>query len=119
MLHVSSILLLLHKLHKNKSCTGVSCRTMELYGVVFVLRYMDLLWSYISLYNSFMKCMFIMSTFYLIYLMRYEPPVATTYDREKDSFRYEQFLLPPCFLLGILTTHEWTAPELMWTISIR
>lgn len=28
--------------------------------------------------------LFIISTFYLIYIMRYQPPVATTYDREKD-----------------------------------
>eukprot|EP00929_Paragymnodinium_shiwhaense_P004954 TRINITY_DN106275_c0_g1_i1.p1 TRINITY_DN106275_c0_g1~~TRINITY_DN106275_c0_g1_i1.p1 ORF type:complete len:219 (+),score=38.49 TRINITY_DN106275_c0_g1_i1:162-818(+) len=118
MLHVGSLLLLLHKLHKNKSCTGVSCRSMELYAGVFVLRYVDLLWSYISLYNSFMKSMFIISTFYLIYLMRYEPPVATTYDREKDNFRYELYLLPPCVLLGLFTSHDWSVPELMWTTSM-
>lgn len=29
MLHVSSIMLLLYKLHKNKSCIGISCRTQE------------------------------------------------------------------------------------------
>eukprot|EP00403_Amphidinium_massartii_P014757 CAMPEP_0178415028 /NCGR_PEP_ID=MMETSP0689_2-20121128/23340_1 /TAXON_ID=160604 /ORGANISM="Amphidinium massartii, Strain CS-259" /LENGTH=119 /DNA_ID=CAMNT_0020036335 /DNA_START=257 /DNA_END=613 /DNA_ORIENTATION=- len=65
-----------------------------------------------------MKSLFIISTFYLVYIMRHQPPVATTYDREKDSFQYELFLLPPCAVLGFATAHEWTIPEIMWTQSI-
>mmetsp|Transcript_140939 Transcript_140939/g.351423 ORF Transcript_140939/g.351423 Transcript_140939/m.351423 type:complete len:221 (+) Transcript_140939:129-791(+) len=118
MLHVTSIMLLLYKLHKNKSCAGVSCRTQEIYAIVFFLRYVDLAWIFISLYNSVMKSMFIISTLYLVYIMRYQPPVATTYDREKDSFKYEIYLLPGCAVLGLLTAHEWNLPEIMWTISI-
>mmetsp|Transcript_59442 Transcript_59442/g.133976 ORF Transcript_59442/g.133976 Transcript_59442/m.133976 type:complete len:219 (-) Transcript_59442:131-787(-) len=118
MLHVLSIMLLLYKLHKNKNCLGVSCRTQEIYALVFVLRYVDLAWSFLSVYNSVMKCLFIISTVYLIYIMRHQPPVATTYDREKDNFRYEIYLLPPCAILGFLTAHEWNLVEIMWTVSI-
>mmetsp|Transcript_79918 Transcript_79918/g.231989 ORF Transcript_79918/g.231989 Transcript_79918/m.231989 type:complete len:223 (-) Transcript_79918:87-755(-) len=118
MLHVASIMLLLYKLHKNKSCIGISCRTQEMYAVVFLLRYVDLCWIFISVYNSVMKSLFIISTFYLIYIMRFQPPVATTYDREKDRFKHEVYLLPPAILLGIVTAHEWTLPEVMWTASI-
>lgn len=118
MLHVTSILLLLYKLHKNKSCAGVSCRTQEIYAIVFICRYLDLLWTFISVYNSAMKSLFIVSTIYLIYLMRRQPPVATTYDREKDSFRYELYLLPPCICLGVVTSHEMTLPDFCWTTSI-
>jgi len=119
MLHVSSIMLLLYKLHKNKSCIGVSCRTQELYAMVFIFRYTDLLWSFISFYNSVMKSAFIISTIYLVYMMRHKQgPVASTYDREKDSFKYELYLLPPACLLGIITAHEWSIPELLWTVSI-
>eukprot|EP00928_Gymnodinium_smaydae_P090249 TRINITY_DN74074_c0_g1_i1.p1 TRINITY_DN74074_c0_g1~~TRINITY_DN74074_c0_g1_i1.p1 ORF type:complete len:220 (-),score=31.10 TRINITY_DN74074_c0_g1_i1:111-770(-) len=118
MLHVSSILLLLYKLHKSKNCTGVSCRTQELYAIVFLLRYNDLLWSYVSLYNSVMKSLFIVSTCYLVYLMRREPPVATTYDREKDNFNYELYLLPFAGVFGFLTASYWTLTDIFWTASI-
>uniref|UniRef100_A0A7S1WCB9 ER lumen protein-retaining receptor n=1 Tax=Alexandrium catenella TaxID=2925 RepID=A0A7S1WCB9_ALECA len=118
MLHVASIMLLLYKLHKNKSCVGVSCRTQEIYALVFMLRYLDLMWSFVSVYNTVMKSSFIISTVYLIYIMRHQPPVATTYDREKDTFRYELWLLPPAAVLGVLTSSDWTIPEILWTISI-
>mmetsp|Transcript_123968 Transcript_123968/g.246842 ORF Transcript_123968/g.246842 Transcript_123968/m.246842 type:complete len:225 (+) Transcript_123968:87-761(+) len=118
MLHVTSIMLLLYKLHKNKNCAGISCRTQEIYAIVFVLRYADLLWSFISIYNTVMKSLFIISTVYLIYIMRHQPPVATTYDRSKDNFKHELYILPPCFVIAVLTAHEWAIPEVMWTASI-
>ncbi len=31
---------------------GVSCRTQEIYLIVFVARYLDLFWLYVSLYNT-------------------------------------------------------------------
>merc|ERR1712060_93748 len=65
-----------------------------------------------------MKSLFIISTLYLIYIMLRQPPVATTYDRSKDSFKYEVYLLGPCFLVGVLTAHEWNAAEVLWTVSI-
>jgi len=118
MLHLASILLLLFKLHKSKSCVGVSCRMQEIYAIVFICRYMDLLWSFISLYNTCMKLIFITSTLYLVYLMRVKPPVATTYDRSQDSFQYEIYLLPAASILGLLFTEEYTLPEILWTASI-
>ena len=40
---------------------GLSCKTQELYLLVFCVRYMDLFMYYISLYNTFMKLFFISS----------------------------------------------------------
>eukprot|EP00392_Amoebophrya_sp_AT5.2_P011566 g11645.t1 len=51
MLHLASILLLLWKIHKNKSCVGVSCRMQEMYLLVFCLRYLDLLYEFISFFK--------------------------------------------------------------------
>lgn len=118
MLHLSSIILLLFKLHRSKSCVGVSCRMQEIYALVFIFRYLDLFWSFISLYNTIMKIIFITSTLYLIYLMRVKPPVSQTYDREADSFKYELYCLPACFVLGLLVTEEYTITEILWTTSI-
>lgn len=60
----------------------------EAYLIVFVCRYVDLFWSFVSVYNtsmlqkidnsfillSAMKVIFISSTAYLIFLMRVQPP---------------------------------------------
>ncbi|CAD7932142.1 unnamed protein product [Amoebophrya sp. A120] len=118
MLHLASILLLLWKIHKNKSCVGVSCRMQEMYMLVFGFRYLDLLYEFISLYNSCMKIFFLISTGYLIYLMRYKPPVNQTYDRTVDSFKYELYFLGPALLLGVLTCEEYAITEVLWSTSI-
>jgi len=49
---------------------GLSFRTQALYLLVFVTRYIDLFFRYVSLYNSLMKVFFIASSAYIIYLMR-------------------------------------------------
>lgn len=118
MLHLTSIMLLLWKLHKSKSCVGVSCRMQEMYAIVFISRYLDLLWSFISVYNTVMKVIFITSTVYLVYLMRFKPPISQTYERSTDSFQYELYCLGPALLLGILTTEEYAVTEILWTMSI-
>jgi len=118
MLHLSSILLLLFKLHKSKSCVGVSSRMQEIYLIVFVSRYMDLLWSFVSVYNTVMKLFFIVSTAYLVYVMRVKPPISQTYDAHADNFAYEKFFIGPCFLLGLLFCDEYAISEILWTMSI-
>jgi len=49
MSHLLSIMVLLLKIHATKSCAGVSLRTQELYAIVFLTRYLDLFFSFISL----------------------------------------------------------------------
>lgn len=39
---------------------------------VFVARYLDLFFRYVSLYNSVMKLFFIASSCYILYLMKYK-----------------------------------------------
>ena len=56
---------------------GLSCKTQEIYLLVFCIRYMDLFMYYISLYNSLMKVFFISSAALLIFLMRFKKPYCT------------------------------------------
>ena len=53
--------------------------------MVFVTRYLDLLWNWVSFYNFIMKLFFIGSSCYILYLMkvvfRYAIPLRT--DRVK------------------------------------
>eukprot|EP00929_Paragymnodinium_shiwhaense_P090466 TRINITY_DN5065_c0_g2_i1.p1 TRINITY_DN5065_c0_g2~~TRINITY_DN5065_c0_g2_i1.p1 ORF type:complete len:219 (+),score=51.57 TRINITY_DN5065_c0_g2_i1:117-773(+) len=118
MLHLASIMLLLVKLHKSKNCAGISCRMQEMYAIVFICRYLDLLWSFVSVYNTAMKVIFITSTVYLVYIMRVKPPICQTYERSQDSFKYELYCLGPCALLSVLFTEEYSFSEILWTWSI-
>mmetsp|Transcript_32195 Transcript_32195/g.91343 ORF Transcript_32195/g.91343 Transcript_32195/m.91343 type:complete len:216 (+) Transcript_32195:235-882(+) len=117
MTHLLSIILLLLKIQGEKSCKGISLKTQELYTLVFVCRYLDLFTSFISLYNTVMKLVFLGTSFSIIYLMRYHKQVKATYDREQDTFRV-MFLIGPCALLALLINHEFTFMEILWTFSI-
>ena len=57
--HIVSFIILLHKIVKGKSVAGLSLRTQELYMCVFCFRYIDLLWNFSSMYNWFLKILFI------------------------------------------------------------
>eukprot|EP00444_Apocalathium_aciculiferum_P042425 CAMPEP_0183548510 /NCGR_PEP_ID=MMETSP0371-20130417/59859_1 /TAXON_ID=268820 /ORGANISM="Peridinium aciculiferum, Strain PAER-2" /LENGTH=217 /DNA_ID=CAMNT_0025751883 /DNA_START=81 /DNA_END=734 /DNA_ORIENTATION=+ len=118
MLHLGSIMLLIFKLQRSKNCTGVSCRMQEMYAMVFCFRYLDLFWSFISLYNSVMKIIFITTTIYLVYMMRFKTPVCQTYERSNDSFKYEIYLLAPCAVLGLIFADEYKIPDILWSMSI-
>eukprot|EP00922_Rhytidocystis_sp_ex-Travisia-forbesii_P047065 GHVS01070149.1.p1 GENE.GHVS01070149.1~~GHVS01070149.1.p1 ORF type:complete len:262 (-),score=46.30 GHVS01070149.1:330-1001(-) len=118
MLHLVSIFFLLWKLKKSKNCVGVSCKMQELYALVFCCRYIDLLTHFVSIYNSTMKVIFISSTFYLIYLIRYKKPICATYDPNADCFPYYKYVLPPVLLLTIFTCTDYKTSEFLWTYSI-
>ena len=67
--HLLAIVLLLLKIWKTRSCAGISGKSQILFLVVFVTRYLDLLTSFISLYNTVMKLFFIGSAAGTVYLM--------------------------------------------------
>lgn len=119
MIHLLSIALLLLKLRRSKNCIGISCRMQEIYLLVFCCRYMDLLYNFISIYNTAMKVFFIGSTAYTIYLIRFKPPISQTYKRQRaDSFPHEKYLIPPAILLAFLTAENYSVSEILWTFSI-
>lgn len=117
MTHLLSILVLLLKIMGTRSCRGISLRTQELYFLVFVCRYLDLFYSFISWYNTVMKLVFLASSGTIIYLMRFHRVVKLTYDKEQDTFRY-LFLILPCLALACLLNNEMTVLEVLWTFSI-
>lgn len=180
MLHVASILLLLIKIHKQRSCAGISCKMQEMYLIVFCCRYLDLFYSFVSYYNSIMKIMLITTTASIVWAIRFdkivfvfvfpifhwsffeclktrgqkcfrennknktggnysfenwnsrvptlihlrvvicktETQIGITYDRGKDKFAYEKFLLGPCLLLGILFCEEYAISIILFIHEI-
>ena len=103
--------------------SGISVRTHELFLLVFVTRYLDLFTTYYSLYNSFMKILYIFTTGAIIYMIRFQEPIRSTYDKAQDTFLHWRFAVLPCFLIAIVThllshKHNLSIMELLWTFSI-
>lgn len=115
--HLMSIIVLLLKIHTIKSCAGISLKTQELYALVFATRYLDIFVSFISLYNTVMKLIFLGTSFSIVWYMRYHKTVRGSYDRNNDSFRH-YFLIPPCLALALLINNKFTFREIMWTFSL-
>jgi hypothetical protein len=57
-----------------------------------------------------MKLVFLGTSLSIIYFMRFQRAVRSTYDREQDTFRVA-FLLAPCALLALLINQERTPLE--------
>uniref|UniRef100_A0A0A9W0R4 ER lumen protein-retaining receptor n=1 Tax=Lygus hesperus TaxID=30085 RepID=A0A0A9W0R4_LYGHE len=113
--HLLAIILLLLKIWKSRSCAGISGRSQVLFAVVYTSRYLDLLTSFISLYNSVMKVVFLAASYGTVYLMFVK--FKASYDHNHDTFRIE-FLVLPCVLLSLLINHEFSPMEILWTFSI-
>lgn len=103
---------------------GISVRTHELYLLVFVTRYLDLFTTFYSLYNTLMKILYIGSTASIIYTIRFQEPIKTTYDKGQDSFLHWKFAVAPCAVIAFLThligsgIVAFDFMELLWTFSI-
>ncbi|KAF5842070.1 ER lumen protein retaining receptor-domain-containing protein, partial [Dunaliella salina] len=117
MAHLSSIMLLLLKIHGMQSCQGISLKTQELYALVFFTRYLDLFTNYVSLYNTLMKLVFLIATFSIVYRMRYDKVIKVTYERESDSFPRHVSLVVPCLLLAVIN-HNYGLLMILWAFSI-
>lgn len=117
MTHLLSIMVLLLKIHSMKSCAGISLKTQELYALVFATRYLDIFTNYISFYNTAMKIIFLVTSFTIVWYMRYHKVVRQTYDRDQDTFRHH-FLIIPCLLLALLINPRFTVREVFWTFSL-
>ncbi|CDO74701.1 hypothetical protein BN946_scf184847.g9 [Trametes cinnabarina] len=113
--HLASILILLQKIRSTRSCRGISFKTQALYATVFITRYLDLFYDWVSLYNFAMKIFFIASSCYVLYLMKYK--YRPTHDPSIDTFRVE-YLIGPCAVLALLFHYRFTIPELLWSFSI-
>lgn len=123
MAHVFSIIVLLLRLRVVKNAAGISVRTHELFLLVFVTRYLDLFTTFYSLYNSCMKVLYIVTTASIIYTIRYQEPICSTYDKAQDTFLHWRFAVLPCLVVATIThliggKFSVNPIELLWTFSI-
>lgn len=113
--HVIAILLLFKKIWKTRSCAGISAKSQLIFAIVFTTRYLDLLTSFVSLYNSAMKILFIAASYATLYLIYVK--FKATYNRSNDTFRIEFLIVPAC-ILALIINHEFAFFEILWTLSI-
>ncbi|KAG8976990.1 endoplasmic reticulum retention protein [Tulasnella sp. 425] len=113
--HLASIFILIHKIQSTRSCRGISFKSQCLYVAVFVARYLDLFWNYVSLYNSLMKVFFIASSCYIVFLMRVQ--FRPTNDPSIDTFKVE-YIVVPSVILSLIFNYEFIPSEILWSFSI-
>eukprot|EP01083_Nonionella_stella_P006301 18334_1 len=117
MIHLISIFILLLKVAGAQNCVGVSLKTQALYCLVFTCRYLDLFWNFWSLYNWVMKVIFILSSYTIVYFMKWKNPICRTYDAASDDFKV-WILVVPCFILALFFNVTFTPFEILWAFSI-
>lgn len=124
--HLASFFFLLKRLHERKSSIGLSYKTLELFLIVFVCRYLDLFTTFVSLYNSLMKVTYIGITGFIVYLMRYQDPFKSTYEAKLDTYLHWKFAAAPAAVLGLVFNEtRWghysvshNLFEVIWAFSI-
>lgn len=94
--------------------SGISGKSQILFAVVYTTRYLDLVTTYVSLYNTLMKIVFIAAAYATIYLIYIK--FKATYDHNHDTFRIE-FLLIPAIILALLINHDFTFLEVTISFS--
>lgn len=87
---------------------GISGKSQVLFALVFTTRYLDLVLNFISVYNTVMKVIFLVTAYGTLYLMFIK--FKATYDSNHDTFRAE-FLLIPAVGLALLVNHEFSVLE--------
>lgn len=88
--------------------SGLSGKTQLLFALVFTTRYLDFFLYYVSLYNSLMKCGFVILSYLTCYFMYMK--FKSTYNKADDSFQV-LYLLIPAAILALLINHRFTPVE--------
>jgi len=116
-IHLISIGILLLKILGAQNCVGISLKTQLLYCIVFSCRYLDLFWNFWSMYNWVMKVIFIISSYAIVYNMKFRNPICRTYDAAMDNFNVA-FLIVPCAIIALFWNITFTPFEVLWAFSI-
>ncbi|MCL4116967.1 UNVERIFIED_CONTAM: hypothetical protein GTU68_054008, partial [Idotea baltica] len=96
---------------------GLSYKTQEIYAIVFLSRYVDVLLGWKSLYLFVMKIVFILITLYTAYLMKFKKPFSLSYDKESDSFPH-YYIYAGALVLAMIVHKSFFPLDLLWSYSI-
>ncbi|GMM35021.1 Erd2 protein [Saccharomycopsis crataegensis] len=115
--HLLSIFILLHRIQTSRSIAGISFKTQVLYAVVFATRYLDVFYSYVSLYNTLMKIFFMGSSLFIVYIMVYKFNVLNNQQPRNDDFKVE-YLVGGAAVMSLLFTYSYHPTEVLWSFSL-
>ncbi|KAI3338292.1 ER lumen protein retaining receptor-domain-containing protein [Ustulina deusta] len=117
--HLLSKVIIIYAIHRNRSAEGVSWITQVLYAVVFCSRYTDI-FSETSTWNYFFKLFYILSSIYIIAIMRWLYP--RTREREiawklGAAILAGSLLLAPFVMLIFEGKEQWSFFTWVWDFS--
>ncbi|KAJ7692837.1 ER lumen protein retaining receptor-domain-containing protein [Mycena rosella] len=113
--HLASKCILIWSIHRNKSAEGISFLTQAMYALVFLTRYLDLGMHFVSIYNTVLKVVYILSAFYVLVLMRWIYPRTT---ESQMAWRAAAISLTVACSFSLLFNYHFNLPEILWSFSI-
>ena len=120
--HALSKLVLIFSIHWNRSAEGISLLFQSLYTLVFLTRYLDLLWTppFQDFYLSFMKIAYIATSFYTLYLMLSGYPRSRELEWSWHLAAYLSGFVLSAFGVTALAQglRGLSVSEVLWTFSI-
>eukprot|EP01063_Lacrimia_lanifica_P003114 TRINITY_DN1166_c0_g1_i1.p1 TRINITY_DN1166_c0_g1~~TRINITY_DN1166_c0_g1_i1.p1 ORF type:complete len:267 (+),score=100.31 TRINITY_DN1166_c0_g1_i1:87-803(+) len=118
LLHLLSVLIILYKMLKYKSCTGISLKSQFAYAMVFTTRYMPTIFRSHSWYLLLMKLFFLGSSYFIVFLMRFKRQWRASYDAKIDSFKMRYlFITASVMALFFHYDNQSFVTEVLWTFS--
>lgn len=112
--HLISIVILLYKMIRQRSCAGISFKTQFLYLIIFICRYYDGIFDP-PLYNIIFRIFYISTSATFVFLM--QTRLNRTYNKKHDSFNM-YLLIIISFVLGFFTSKYREVSEILWTFSL-
>ncbi|KII63476.1 ER lumen protein-retaining receptor [Thelohanellus kitauei] len=113
--HLFAIFLLLWRIRTSRSCYGISGKSQILYMIVFIFRYLDLFFSFISIYNTLMKITYLGATAATIYFIYFK--LKATHNKDSDDVDIFRIIIPSV-LLGLMFSRNRHVTEIFWTSSL-
>eukprot|EP00755_Sulcionema_specki_P017438 Sspe_Gene.11256::Locus_3798_Transcript_1_1_Confidence_1.000_Length_985::g.11256::m.11256/K10949/KDELR; ER lumen protein retaining receptor len=120
MLHLLSVFIILRKMLVMRSCNGLSLKSQFAYALVFSFRYIPSFFlghASMTLYLIVMKIFFLVTSWYIVFLMRNKNPWKSSYSAKLDSFRM-RFLIVPSAVLAILWNNYRGGDTGEWVYSV-
>ncbi|KAJ7708423.1 ER lumen protein retaining receptor-domain-containing protein [Mycena metata] len=107
--------ILIWSIHWNKSAEGISFLTQAMYALVFVTRYLDVAFRFVSIYNAIVKVIYIISAFYVLGLMHWIFPHTP---ESRMAWQATGISLAAACLFSTVFNYQFTLTEVLWSFSI-
>ncbi|OHS95281.1 ER lumen protein retaining receptor [Tritrichomonas foetus] len=113
--HLISVMILLHKMIKKRTCAGLSLKTQFLFLIVFIARYVNGSFFSPPVYNIVFRIFYIVSAAAICYLMW--KPLKQTYDHRHDTFR-AVIVIVLAIPFALFTMPQKTVPHFFFAYSL-